>query len=80
MFGFHDVTILIWMSIAKQNIVALYIEMSILCDIFYLLWCSIVAYSHSQLKTFDECQLRFRYKYIDKIPEPATTPSPALKF
>jgi len=39
-----------------------------------------LAYSHSQLKTFDECQLRFRYKYIDKIPEPATTPSPALQF
>jgi putative RecB family exonuclease len=39
-----------------------------------------MVYSHSQLKTFDECQLRFRYKYIDKIPEPATTPSPALQF
>ncbi len=54
--------------------------MSILDDIVLSIVCSIVAYSHSQLKTFDECQLRFRYKYIDKIPEPATTPSPALKF
>ena len=39
-----------------------------------------MVYSHSQLKTFDECQLRFRYRYIDKIPEPATIPSPALQF
>lgn len=38
-----------------------------------------MAYSHSQLKTFDECALRFRYKYIDKIKEPAATPSPAME-
>lgn len=38
-----------------------------------------MAYSHSQLKTFEECALRFRYKYIDKIPEPAAAPSPAME-
>lgn len=39
-----------------------------------------MAYSHSQLKTFDECALRFRFKYIDKIPEPKVAESPSLKF
>ncbi|MDR0860769.1 MAG: PD-(D/E)XK nuclease family protein [Candidatus Peribacteria bacterium] len=37
-------------------------------------------YSHSQLKSFDECQLRYRYKYLDKIPESQVAESPALKF
>jgi putative RecB family exonuclease len=32
------------------------------------------------LKTFDECPQRFRYKYIDKIPEPKAAPSPAMEF
>lgn len=39
-----------------------------------------MAYSHSQLKVFDECALRFRLKYIDKVPEPQVAESPALKF
>lgn len=39
-----------------------------------------MVYSHSQLKTFDECQLRYRYKYLDKVPEPQVAESPALKF
>lgn len=26
-------------------------------------------YSHSRLKTFEQCPLKFRFKYIDKIPE-----------
>ena len=29
---------------------------------------------------FNECQLRFRFRYIDKIPEPKVAESPALKF
>jgi putative RecB family exonuclease len=37
-------------------------------------------YSHSQLKLFDECPLRYRYKYLDTIPEPQVIESPALKF
>lgn len=39
-----------------------------------------MAYSHSKLKVYDECALRYRYKYIDKIPEPAVAPKPALVF
>lgn len=37
-------------------------------------------YSHSQLKTYDECPFRYRLRYIDKVPEPQTVESPALKF
>jgi RecB family exonuclease len=37
-------------------------------------------YSHSQLKIFDECPLHYRYKYLDKIPEPQIAESPALRF
>jgi putative RecB family exonuclease len=29
---------------------------------------------------FNECQLHYRYKYLDKIPEPQIPESPALKF
>lgn len=39
-----------------------------------------MAYSHSRLKVFEDCQLRFRYKYIDKIPEPDAPKKPALVF
>lgn len=39
-----------------------------------------MAYSHSQLKVFADCPLRFRLKYIDKVPEPDIPTSPALKF
>lgn len=39
-----------------------------------------MAYSHSQLKVFDECALRFRYKYVDKIKEPDVAPSVAMEF
>ena len=39
-----------------------------------------MAYSHSKLKVFEECALRFRYKYIDKIPEPQVPAKPALFF
>lgn len=39
-----------------------------------------MSYSHSKLKVYDECQLRYRYKYIDKIPEPEVAPKPALVF
>lgn len=39
-----------------------------------------MAYSHSQLKMFQECELRFRFRYIDRIPEPKVAESPALKF
>jgi RecB family exonuclease len=37
----------------------------------------VLAYSHSKLKVFEECALRFRYKYIDKIPEPQVPAKPA---
>lgn len=39
-----------------------------------------MAYSHSKLKVYEECALRFRYKYIDKIPEPQVPAKPALFF
>ena len=39
-----------------------------------------MAYSHSKLKVYEECQLRYRYKYIDKIPEPQVPAKPALFF
>jgi len=32
-----------------------------------------VIYSHSRLNTFEQCPLKFKYKYIDKIPETKTT-------
>ncbi|MGH9402071.1 MAG: RecB family exonuclease [Terriglobia bacterium] len=28
-------------------------------------------YSHSQLSTFEQCPLKFKFRYIDKIPKPA---------
>lgn len=39
-----------------------------------------MAYSHSKLKVFEECALRYRYKYVDKIPEPKVAAKPALFF
>ena len=34
---------------------------------------SMVIYSHSKIKTFEQCPLRYKYKYLDKIPEPKET-------
>ena len=32
-----------------------------------------VIYSYSRLNTFEQCPLKFKYKYIDKIPETKIT-------
>ena len=32
-----------------------------------------VIYSHSRLNTFEQCPLKFKYKYLDKISEDKTT-------
>lgn len=36
--------------------------------------------SESKSKTFKECQLKYRYRYVDRLPEPDDAPTDALHF
>ena len=36
--------------------------------------------SESKFQTFKQCQLKYRYRYVERLPEPAETNTDALHF